>query len=326
MGFKRFLAAFGVGGPKVDTVLVAPDTRPGALLEGHVELLGGDADARIDEVAVALASRVEVEGAEGEQAVGAEFARLPVSGPLVLAAGERTSLPFRYPVPWQAPLTDAGRGPLPGAVLGLRTDVVIGMAPDKGDLDPVHVHPLPAQDAVLEALLRLGFVLKGTDVETGWLRGTRQEFPLYQEFEFHPSPEYAHAVREVEVSFVADPHGMDVILEFDRRGGLFGGGGDSYGLFRVEHTEDGDWTGRVASWIDAALDRYRSVHGAGGYEPYGHQGYHGHHDDDHHGGGGMMSGAAGVAMGVAGGLAAGYVAAEVVDEFTEGGEEEPEEE
>ncbi|MFW5415870.1 sporulation protein [Nocardiopsis sp. CNT-189] len=319
MVFKRFLAAFGVGGPSIDTVLANPHVQPGGVLEGHVELHGGDVDARIGEIAVALATRAEVEVGDGEAAAGVEFARIPVSGPLRLEAGERRSLPFRYPVPWQAPLTEAGGAPLPGAVLGLRTEVVIDGAPDKGDLDRVHVHPLPVQDGVLEALARLGFGLKHTDVEHGHLGGTRQEFPLFQEIEYYASPEYAHEVNEIELSFVADEHGMDVVIEFDRRGGVFGGGGDAYGLFRVEHAQahGTDWTALVADWIGQALDRHRSLFG--GHRHYGH---HGDHGDDH--GGGMMGAVGGAALGMAGGLAAGYVAAEVIDEVFE--EEEPEEE
>ncbi|MBV2365846.1 sporulation protein [Streptomonospora nanhaiensis] len=325
MGFKRFLAAFGVGGPSVDTVLTGYGTRPGALLEGHVELTGGEVEARIDEIAVALAARVELESDEGEQAAGAEFARVPVIGPLTLAPGERRSLPFRYPVPWQAPITDTAHGPLPGAVLGLRTEVVIERAPDKGDLDPVRIHPLAAQERVLDAFARLGFTLKRTDIETGHLAGTRQEFPLFQEIEFHPAPHYAHEIGEVELTFVADPHGMDVVVEFDRRGGMFTPGGDLYGLFRVEHRDADrlDWTEVAASWIDHALDRHRALFG--GYSGHGHGGYHPGHDDDH---GGGLGGVAGLALGAAGGLAAGYAAAEIVDEvgdLFEGEEEDAEE-
>ena len=92
---------------------------------------------------------------------------------------------------------------------------------DKGDLDAVNVHPLPAQERILEAFGRLGFRFKGADLERGHLRGVHQTLPFYQEIEFYPAPQYASAINEVEVTFVANPHGVDVVLEFDKRGGLF---------------------------------------------------------------------------------------------------------
>lgn len=320
MGFKRLLSVFGVGAPSIDTVLVTPHTYPGAALEGHVELTGGDVDAHIDEIVVALVASVEFDTEEGEETSAAEFARIPLTGPFDLSAGDRRSIPFRYPVPWQAPITDAGGGPLPNAGLGLRTEVVIDRAPDKGDLDPVQVHPLPAQDRILEAFSRLGFGLKHTDIEAGHLAGTRQEFPLYQEIEFGAAERYAHEISEVEVSFVADPQGMDVIVEFDKRGGLFTQGGDLYGRFHVDHGDADrvDWAAQVEAWVEEALSRHRGLFG-GGFAPA----HHGH--GDHDAGGGMLGGAAGMALGVAGGVAAGYVAAEAVDEigdFFEGDEEE----
>ncbi|MFD0772479.1 sporulation protein [Streptomonospora algeriensis] len=319
MGFKRLLAAFGVGGPSIDTVLSTPHTYPGAVLEGTVELTGGEVEAHIDEIAVALATSVEFEAEEGEETSAAEFARVLLTGPFDLPAGEHRSIPFRYPVPWQAPLTDAGGGPLPNARLGLRTEIVIDRAPDKGDLDPVHVYPLPSQDRILEAFARLGFPLKHTDVEAGRLVGTRQEFPLFQEIEFGAAEHYAHEISEVEVSFVADPQGMDVIVEFDKRGGLFTPDQDLYGRFHIDHADAdrADWTAQVQAWVEEALSRHRGLFGGFGAAHHGH-------DEDHEEGGGMLGGAAGVALGVAGGLAAGYVAAEAVDEigdFFEGEEE-----
>ncbi|KUP97764.1 sporulation protein [Thermobifida cellulosilytica] len=306
MVFKRLLMAFGVGGPSLDTVLRSPHTRPGEFLEGVVELSGGDHEVFIEEIAVCLASAVEVEAGDVEGTAGVEFARFPVTGAFRLGAGERHSIPFRYPVPLQAPITAARGGPLPGTGVGLRTDVVIDHAPDKGDLDPVLIHPLPVQDRILEAFARLGFALKHTDLEHGHLAGTAQQFPFFQEIEFHPSPRYAHEINEVEVSFVADHEGVDVIIEFDRRGGLFTEGQDLYGRFRAAHADVDrvDWAAQVDGWIAQALERHRGLFGG-----YGHHGYHGGHG--HHGGGGLGE----TVLGIAGGLAAGFVAGEIIDEI-----------
>ncbi|MFC4561657.1 sporulation protein [Nocardiopsis mangrovi] len=323
MAFKRLLAAFGIGGPTIDTVLATPHTYPGSFVEGHIELAGGDSDADIEEIALALVSRVETEyGGEEDETATAEFARIPVAGPFRLAAGERHSVPFRYQVPWQAPITEAGGGTLPGAVLGLRTDVVLAGSADKGDLDRIHVHALPSQDRILEAFARLGFALKSTSVETGHVPGAAQEFPFVQEIDFHPAERYAHEVGEVEAGFVPDPHGLIVVIGIDRHDGLFTEGAESHGGFRVEHADADryDWAARLNEWIERTLAQHR---GYGGGYGYGDQGYH-HQEDE---GGGMLGAIGGVALGAAGGLAAGYLASEAIDAFTDSDEqEEPEEE
>ncbi|MFC3997292.1 sporulation protein [Nocardiopsis sediminis] len=328
MAFKRLLAAFGIGGPTIDTVLATPHTYPGSFVEGHVELAGGDTDADIEEITLALVARVETgygeygeEGEEGEEeAAAAEFARIPVAGPFRLAAGERHSIPFRYPVPWQAPITDAAGGTLPGAVLGLRTDVVLAGSADKGDLDRVHVHALPGQDRILEAFARLGFALKSTGVETGHVPGAAQEFPFVQEIDFHPAERYAHEVSEVEAGFVPDPNGLLVVIGIDRHDGLFADGAEPHGGFRIEHADADryDWTARLNEWIEHTLAQHRAY--GGGYG-YGHGGP-GHYQGEEDEGGGMLGAIGGAAIGAAGGLAAGYLAAEAVDAFSGAGEDE----
>ncbi|MUL43554.1 sporulation protein [Streptomonospora sp. PA3] len=258
MGIKRILAAFGIGGPSIDTVVTQPQARPGERLEGYIDLVGGDVEADIDEIAVALSARVEVESGDYEGQVTREFSRVPVCGAFRLAAGEQRRIPFSYPVSYQSPLTDAGGRSLPGAMLGLSTDVVIGGAPDKGDLDPVRIHPLPAQDRVLEAVHRLGFTLLKTDIEQGRLVGTRQEFPMYQELEFRAAPQFAGRMKEMELSFVADPQGVEVVLEVDKRGGLFTESQDRFARFRVEHAQaeqGGDWAPVLADAVESMLKR-----------------------------------------------------------------------
>ncbi|MFD0774020.1 sporulation protein [Streptomonospora algeriensis] len=258
MGIKRILAAFGIGGPSIDTVVTQPHARPGEQLEGYIDLAGGEVDADIDEIALSLAARVEVEMGDYEGQVTREVSRVPVCGAFRLPAGENRRIPFTYPVSYQAPLTDAGGQPLPGAMLGLSTDVVIDGAPDKGDLDPVRIYPLPAQDRVLEAAHRLGFVLVKTDVEQGRLVGTRQEFPFYQELEFRAAPQFKSRMSEMELSFVADQQGVETVVEVDKRGGLFTESQDRFARFRVGHADaeqPGDWAPMLAETVESMLQR-----------------------------------------------------------------------
>ncbi|TDC86530.1 sporulation protein [Nonomuraea deserti] len=316
MVFKRMLGAFGVGAPSVDTVLSTARTRPGGTLEGEVRLKGGDFDAEIEHITLGLVARVEIEHGEGEQAGLGEFSRTEVSGPFTLAKGEERVVGFRFPVPWETPISEIGGQPLTGMAVGVRTELAIAKAVDKGDLDMVAVEPLPSQLRILEALLQLGFGFKAADLEAGRLHGVRQELPFYQEIEFYPSGPYSGLVGEVEVTFVADAAGLHVVLEADKRAGRYSSG-DAIGRFHVSHDDAlvTDWAGELGRWLDS-LSQYA-----------GHGGHHGHHEryghhEGHHGGPGLGMVAAAGAAGVVGGLVAGEVVEEVVEEFFEGGEEE----
>ncbi|HWS36967.1 MAG TPA: sporulation protein [Actinoplanes sp.] len=331
MVFKKLLGAIGVGGLSVDTVLSNPSTYPGAQLTGNVNLVGGTSDADIEHITLGLVTRMEVEGGGGDYSAVQDFLRIPVTGPMRLAQGQRLALPFRIDMPWETPITSVYGNTLRGMVMGVRTEVAIARAIDKGDLDPVHVHPLPIQQRILDAFHQLGFVFKSADLEYGQIYGVHQTLPFYQEIEYFPPQQYAGAVNEVELTFVTSPHQVEVVLEFDKRGGLFTQGHDTYGRYTVSHADADttDWRQVVDGWVRQAVDRRKSMPGFGGgygQQPgyghpqpgYGHQqpgyGQHGHHGHyrrgGHHG-----SGMGGMAMGVAGGLAAGYVAGEVFDEI-----------
>ncbi|MFU8875700.1 sporulation protein [Micromonospora sp. SL4-19] len=327
MVFKKMLGAFGVGGPSVDTVLSNTNTRPGLTLGGHVNLVGGSHDVDIDHITVGLVTRVETAGAGEEYDAFVEFHRVPVAGGLHLREGQHLSLPVQIAVPWETPVTSVYGQHLHGMTMGLRTEVAIRGAVDKGDLDAVHVHPLPVQERILDAFGRLGFQFKGADLERGHVAGLHQSLPFYQEIEYFPAPQYAHGINEVELTFVANEHGVDVVLEFDKRGGLFTGGHDSYGRYHATHADADrvDWTAQVDAWIRQALNQYQSMPASHGYgQPaYGH---HGGHYGDHHErrGPGMGAVAAGALGGAALGFAGGMIAEEVFDSFgdDDGGDEE----
>jgi sporulation-control protein len=322
--FKKMLGALGVGGPSVDTVLADPNTRPGGMLQGQVHLEGGKNDVQIEHIAVGLVTRVEVETGNGEHSSTVEFFRVPVAGALQLPAGARQSIPFQFPVPWETPITNVYGQRLHGMTMGLRTEVAIARAVDKGDLDPVFVQPLPAQEAILEAMGRLGFRFQKADLERGYIRGVQQSLPFYQEIEFWAAPQYAHALNQLELTFVTDPHGIDVIVEVDKRGGLFTGGHDVFHRFRVEHAgaDRTDWAAQIDGWLRQAVLSRAGGHFGGrpGYGPgYGQPGYG--HGKGGHGHGRSGFGAGAVVGGVAAGMVGGYLASEMMDEVFEGGED-----
>ncbi|WP_105975516.1 sporulation protein [Streptomyces geranii] len=325
MVFKRLLGSLGVGGPTVDTVLDPAPARPGAALTGEVQLRGGNADFDVDHITLELVARVEAEHAEGESEGVVVFERYTVGGGFRLGEGQSYTVPFSVTLPWETPVTELyGQGL--GIVLGVRTELAVAGAKDKGDLDRLSVAPLPVQEAILEALGQLGFGFKSADLEYGRIHGTGQQLPFYQELELTPAPQYAHQVNEIELTFLAGPAGLEVVLEADKRGGFFSGSHDTVTRFTVGHhdVDVRDWNTEVDGWIRQLVE-HRASYGS-------QQGAYGHSDhggDGHRSGPGMgtvvAAGAAGLAVGVVGGL----VAAEVVDEvgdFFEGDEEEEQEE
>lgn len=250
MVFKKLLASLGVGGPSVDTVLEGGAVLPGSGVGGRVMLRGGDHDVEIQHVTLHLVARVEVEAGEEEFTGELPFGQLTVGGSVRLAAGQEASVPFSMPVPWETPVTELYGQPL-GIALGVRTELAVAGAVDKGDLDPLAVRPLPVQEAVLEAVGQLGFGFRSADLEHGRIRGTGQTLPFYQEIELSPAPAFAHALKQLEVTFLASATGVEVILEADKRGGLLSSGHDVFTRFSLGHGEAGrpDMTQFVESWV-----------------------------------------------------------------------------
>ncbi|MFJ8595760.1 sporulation protein [Streptomyces sp. NPDC093598] len=330
MVFKRLLGALGVGGPTVDTVLDPASVRPGGTLTGQVHLVGGKADFEIEHITLELVARVEAEHEGGESQGVVAFDRFTVGGGFRLAEGERRSVPFSVIVPWETPVTEL-RGQSLGVVLGVRTELSVAGARDKGDLDQLNVTPLPVQEAVLEAFGGLGFGFRSADLEYGRIGGSGQRLPFYQEIELLPSPRYAQQFTEVELTFLANPGGMEVVLEADRRGGFLSSGHDALMRFTVSHegAEQQDWPAIVDGWMRHMAEHrasYGSPAGHGSPAPFGPggQGHEDRHHDGHRSGPGMgtavAAGAAGLAAGVVGGMVAGEVVDEVGD-FFEGDEE-----
>jgi sporulation-control protein len=255
--FKRLMQAMGVGGPSVETVLANPNCRPGGYLEGQVHVIGGEHPVDIEYLAVGLLTRVEVESGDSEYNADQEFHRQRLTGSFKLDAGARHEVPFRFDVPWETPITEVYGQHLHGMTMGLRTELEVARAVDKGDLDAVAVHPLPAQERILDAFLRLGFRFSRADVERGRVHGVQQQLPFYQEIEFYPPSQYASGITQLEVTFIPTPYQLQVVLEIDKRGGLFTEGHDAFGRFDVDYrsVDQFDWTSQLDNWLQQSARR-----------------------------------------------------------------------
>ncbi|MEU2873067.1 sporulation protein [Streptomyces olivoreticuli] len=250
MGFKKLLASLGAGGASVETVLFEENVVPGGVVQGEVRIEGGSVVQRIQGLSMGLQARVEVEGGEEEYKQDIEFTRVQLGGAFEARAGAVHVVPFGLEVPWETPVTSFLGQHLTGMHVGVTTHLAIARAVDSGDLDPVRVHPLPAQQTILDAFGRLGFAFKSADLERGQISGTRQRLPFYQEIEFRVPSQY-RGLEEVELSFVADDREMDVVLEMDKKPGLFGEGSDTYRSFTVDLESYGrtDWAAYLHQWL-----------------------------------------------------------------------------
>ncbi|WP_338908600.1 sporulation protein [Streptomyces nigra] len=250
MAFKKLLASLGAGGASVETVLTEVNVVPGGVVQGEVRIQGGSVNQDIEGLAVGLQARIEVETQDGEFKQDVEFAKARLGGAFELQAGAVHAVPFGLEIPWETPITMIDGQALRGMNIGVSTELAIARAVDSSDLDPVNVHPLPAQKALLDAFIQLGFRFKNADMERGHIRGTRQKLPFYQEIEFLPPQQY-RGLNQVELSFVADANAMDVVLEMDKKPGLFSEGSDTFRSFQVGlndfHTTD--WAAYLNQWL-----------------------------------------------------------------------------
>ncbi|WP_327188851.1 sporulation protein [Streptomyces xinghaiensis] len=250
MAFKKLLASLGAGGASVETVLTEQNVVPGGIVQGEVRIQGGSVAQQIEGLSVGLQARVEVESGDQEYKQDIEFHKQRLGGAFEVQSGAVHSVPFALDIPWETPITMFMGRHLTGMDVGVTTELEIARAVDSGDLDPVNVHPLPAQQAILDAFGSLGFRFKSADLERGHIRGTRQRLPFYQELEFF-APQQYRGLNQVELTFVADNGEMDVILEMDKRPGLFTEGTDSYRAFTVglNSYQETDWAAYLNAWL-----------------------------------------------------------------------------
>ncbi|MET8682184.1 sporulation protein [Streptomyces sp. NPDC004647] len=250
MGFKKLLASMGAGGASVETVLTEANVVPGGVVQGEVRIQGGSVAQQIEGLAVGLQARVEVESGDNEFKQDIEFHRQRLGGAFEVQPGAVHAVQFGLEIPWETPVTTFLGRHLTGMNVGVTTELEIARAVDSGDLDPIDVHPLPAQQAILDAFGALGFRFKSADLERGQIRGTRQRLPFYQEIEFL-APQQYRGLNQVELTFVADDREMDVILEMDKKPGLFTEGSDSYRAFTVglQSFQETDWAAYLNQWL-----------------------------------------------------------------------------
>ncbi|MEH1014983.1 sporulation protein [Micromonospora sp. CPCC 206060] len=260
MGYTGVSPTTGWTGLEVRTALGNPSTRPGLSLPGRVTVTAGGTDVPVERISLGLVTQVEPADPAAPRRL-VQFHSVPVGGGFVLPARQRRSVVFALPIPWETPVTVFGGSPLMSLRMGLRTEVALGPQLDQGALVPVFVHPLPVQAEILAAFDTLGFRLRQAALQQGRLPGVQQALPLHQKIGFWVGPIYAGPMTELEVTFVTNSAGLEVIFWVDRRLALAGIGHVSLSRFRVWHAgaEQRDWVSTVDGWLRETINRHAAA-------------------------------------------------------------------
>ncbi|MEV6799134.1 sporulation protein [Micromonospora rifamycinica] len=250
----------GGTGLSVSTTLTNPSTRPGLRLPGRVMLSAGSQDVPIRHVRLGLVATAEPEDPRAPRRL-VQYHQVPVGGRFVVPAGRRRAIDFAVPMPWETPVTILGGVPLMSLRTGLRTEVSVDPELDQGALVPIFVHPLPTQQQVLAALDTLGFALRQAGLVSSRLPGVAQSLPVHQRIGYWVGPLYAGPITELELTFVTNAAGLEVLLWLDRRLSLTGISHQSISRFRIWHADDGqrDWVSVVDGWLRAAINRHAAA-------------------------------------------------------------------
>ncbi|MFE9657707.1 sporulation protein [Micromonospora sp. NPDC006431] len=247
-------------GLSVSTTVTNASTRPGLRLPGRVTLTAGGEDVPVRHLRLGLVAQLEPEDPDAPRRL-VQYHQVPVAGRFVVPAGRRQAVDFAFPLPWETPVNMFGGVPLMSLRHGLRTEVSVDPDLDQGAMVPIFIHPLPAQQGILAALDILGFVMRQAGLQHGRLPGVEQTLPFYEQLGYWVAPLYAGPITELEVIFVTNAAGLEVLLWMDRRLSLAGVTHQSISRFRVWHAGavQRDWVATVDGWLRHAIDRHAAA-------------------------------------------------------------------
>ncbi|WNQ08973.1 sporulation protein [Paenibacillus aurantius] len=254
--FNKFLAKIGIGSAEIDTVLEQTHYTPGDEVRGEIRLRGGSVEQQIETIALSVMTEYIKESNDNKYHQRAEIARIHVTPPFLLQAGEGREIPFSFRLPARTPLT-LGRTPV-----WIRTELEIQGAVDPSDNDRIEVYPSAEMRTVLDGVEEAGFRFRKAECEyTAHLGGG---LPFLQEFEFTPTGRFRGRLDEVEIMFVGqDEGGIDLLLQIDRRArglsSLFAEAFDMDESFVRLRLSSGELAGgphAVAGTLSGIIERY----------------------------------------------------------------------
>ena len=216
--FNKMLASVGIGSANVDTKLEKSRYTAGEMIQGTVEITGGNTAQDIDCIYLTLYTTYIREVDDTKYTDNAAICKFQVSEPFSIGKGEKKSIPFSFQLPYTTPIT-VGQ-----TRIWVQTELDIKMAIDPTDKDFIEVNASPLANEVLGAVKRLGFRLKEAECEKAPL-SLNTPHAFIQEFEFSATnATYRRHLDELEVTFInQSADHIEVLLQIDRRARGLGG-------------------------------------------------------------------------------------------------------
>ncbi|KEP31027.1 sporulation protein [Bacillus safensis] len=208
--FKKLAASAGIGAAKVDTILEKNAYYPGQEVTGTVHVKGGKIAQEIRHINVKIETQYVIVKDDEERRKYANIHSVRVADSFTIQPGEKHEFPFSFILPIDTPMT------IGKVEIAVETDLDIQGGIDKSDYDRIFVEAHPWVKNVLEATRNLGFHLNEADCEQAPY--FQRRLPFVQEFEFIPTSDYyRYMLDELELIFLIDEGGLDIVFEVDRR-------------------------------------------------------------------------------------------------------------
>jgi sporulation-control protein len=244
--------------PELDTRISTLTLRPGAEVSGRLVIRAGGTDLRIGEIVLQPVARIHQPSGklitDHLTFFHASIVRFDVP------AGTERQVPFTGRLPWYTPFTDFDGRAL-GVDFSLRTRIVLNDGADTvlTDTDFLHVDPLPAVEAALDAFGELGYLERYSHLVKDQIKDSESISEEYQPV-FLSDPSGGRAdFPELELAFDSNAVGTichlrasapDVFAWDDKPGTVW---------FPVAHHEAGkaDVTARAARALEELAAFYR---------------------------------------------------------------------
>ncbi|WP_404460935.1 sporulation protein [Sutcliffiella horikoshii] len=213
--FSKLITSVGIGSAKVDTKLKKNYFMQGEVLDGMVEILGGNSNQKIDAIHLKLMTLYGHEGSS--RLTNTVLHTHKLNDSFTIHAGERKEIPFSFRIPLDTPITmqdpETGKNIPP---VWIATEADVKNAIDPRDKDYITIEPTKVHEQILDALRVLG--LKFRQMESQKLPfNLKSEKVFGQQYEFVPTfGKYFKRLEEIEVYIFQGDEETTVLFDVDK--------------------------------------------------------------------------------------------------------------
>lgn len=210
--FNKMLASIGIGSAKVNTKVEKSSYEAGEVLNGEVEVYGGNVEQHINTIYLTLYANYEKEIDDRKHTMKAPIQKFKVTNPFTIGANETKIIPFSIKLPYDLPVT------IGKSRVWIATELDIKSGIDAQDKDFIEIRPSKIASAVLSEVQKLGFRLREVENEAASYRYAKK-YPFVQEFEFVPiSGPFRGKLDELEITFLSQTENqVGILMQVDRK-------------------------------------------------------------------------------------------------------------